>query len=299
MSGTVLRDVGNSWSGEHLEDWAPGGGSLRVYGTNGHGDVTWAAAWTGSVSGTARYDPFGSASAPTGSMPDFGFQGSWADDATRLSWAVTRWYAPAQGEFVSEDSLLGEPREPGSRHLYAFGGGEPVGRWDPDGRVERTVYLYYYQVGPHEWSYDTGWQSDWLQTAAGFRWAEAEIRWAGTLYWNPNYCYAYPLWSQSSLYINMLHEGSLTNESSIRVRFWSDDWLRVMPIEGEDHHGEVSICRYGCAGGRYGVPSRWRLVVGATLIAAAYFTLEGYERTQVPISNIYHVVFRPERRGGA
>jgi hypothetical protein len=46
---------------------------------------------------------------------------------------VTRWYAPAQGEFVSEDALLGAPRDPDSRHLYAYGAGEPVGRVDPNG----------------------------------------------------------------------------------------------------------------------------------------------------------------------
>ena len=87
-----------------------------------------------SVTGTARYDPWGTATSVTGSVPDFRFQGSWADGATGLSWAATRWYAPAQGRFISEDSLLGEPRDPDSRHLYAYGAGEPVGRWDPDGR---------------------------------------------------------------------------------------------------------------------------------------------------------------------
>jgi hypothetical protein len=38
------------------------------------------------------------------------------------------------GRFISEDSLLGEPREPDSRHLYAYATGGPVGAWDPDGR---------------------------------------------------------------------------------------------------------------------------------------------------------------------
>lgn len=46
---------------------------------------------------------------------------------------LTRWYAPALGRFISEDSLLGTPSDPPSRHLYAYGAGEPIGRWDPDG----------------------------------------------------------------------------------------------------------------------------------------------------------------------
>ena len=70
----------------------------------------------------------------TGSVPDFRFQGSYADDTTKLSWAVTRWYAPAQGRFISEDSLLGEPKDPDSRHLYAYAEGDAVGAWDPEGR---------------------------------------------------------------------------------------------------------------------------------------------------------------------
>ena len=133
-TGTVIRSIGNSWAGDHLEDWTGAGSSLRIYGVNGHGDVTWTAGSTGSVTGTVRYDPWGTATSVTGSMPDFRFQGSWADDATKLSWVITRWYAPAQGRFISEDSLLGQPRDPDSRHLYAYGAGEPVGRSDPGGR---------------------------------------------------------------------------------------------------------------------------------------------------------------------
>ena len=132
-TGAVIRSIGNSWTGDHLEDWTGSGSNLRVYGVNGHGDVTWTAGSTGSVTGTARYDPWGAAASVTGSVPDFRFQGSWADGATGLSWAVTRWYAPAQGRFISEDSLLGTPREPDSRHLYAYGAGDPVGRVDPGG----------------------------------------------------------------------------------------------------------------------------------------------------------------------
>ena len=45
-----------------------------------------------------------------------------------------RWYAPNLGRFISEDSLLGDVIDPPSRHLYAYGQGEPVGTWDPDGR---------------------------------------------------------------------------------------------------------------------------------------------------------------------
>jgi RHS repeat-associated protein len=76
-------------------------------------------------------------------VPDFRFQSSWADDTTKLSWVVTRWYAPSMGTFISEDSLLGEPADPDSRHLYAYAQGDPVGAWDPDGRA--------YKPGAQQW----------------------------------------------------------------------------------------------------------------------------------------------------
>ena len=112
----------------------------RSYGTNAHHDVTWTADATGAVTNRLRYDPWGGAASTSGSsLPDFRFQGSWYDANTDLSWVITRWYAPSLGRFVSEDSLLGEPRNPSSRHLYAYGEGDPIAGWDPDGRARYRV----------------------------------------------------------------------------------------------------------------------------------------------------------------
>jgi RHS repeat-associated protein len=140
VAGTVTRSVGNDWSGERLLDWTATAGSQRYYGTNAHHDVTWLASSTGTVTSSLRYDPFGNArtAVPAGYTP-FRFQGSWYDANSDLSWVVTRWYAPTLGRFVSEDSLLGQPAQPDSRHLYAYAAGEPVGRWDPDGQYWRRV----------------------------------------------------------------------------------------------------------------------------------------------------------------
>jgi RHS repeat-associated protein len=135
QSGAVLRNVGTGWTGERLLDWTGTNSNIRYYGTNAHHDVTWMGSSTGTVSATLRYDPWGTLTASTGSsLPDFRFQGAWFDTTTVLSWVVTRWYAPSLGRFISEDSLLGTPSDPPSRHLYAYGAGEPIGRWDPDGR---------------------------------------------------------------------------------------------------------------------------------------------------------------------
>ena len=124
----VIHRVANDWSGKRLFEWS--GSSETFYGTNGHHDVTWTASDSGAVTATLRYDPWGNLTASTGSyLPAFRFQGSFFDPAVELSWVVARWYAPGLGRFISEDSLLGEPIDPPSRHLYAYGQGEPIGRW--------------------------------------------------------------------------------------------------------------------------------------------------------------------------
>jgi RHS repeat-associated protein len=148
-AGTVTRSIGNGWSGERLADWTGAGSNLRFYGTNSHHDVTWLAGSAGTVNASLRYDPWGTprTAVPSGYSP-FRFQGSWFDDTSSLSWVVTRWYSPVLGRFLSEDSLLGESREPDSRHLYAYAEGEPVARWDPDGLswcIPRCTSSYLYK----------------------------------------------------------------------------------------------------------------------------------------------------------
>lgn len=59
QSGTVELHVANGWTGERLADWTGSGSNLRLYGTNGHHDVTWLASSAGTVSSALRYDPWG------------------------------------------------------------------------------------------------------------------------------------------------------------------------------------------------------------------------------------------------
>ncbi|HCS57045.1 MAG TPA: hypothetical protein DIW80_07240 [Gordonia polyisoprenivorans] len=129
----------NDWSGGRLVDWTGTGAEQHFYGANGHHDITWTATDSGSVDATLRYDPWGNLMASTGThLPNFRYHGSWFDSTVALAWVVTRWYSSALGRFISEDTLLGDPAEPAGRHLYAYGAGEPIGRWDPDGRAARS-----------------------------------------------------------------------------------------------------------------------------------------------------------------
>jgi len=139
-TSTSGRRVAWDWTrGTMLADFNGVDSGIRYYGTNGHRDTVWIGDGTGAVTATVRYDPWGGILASSGTVPDWRFQGSWYDTDTDLQWVVTRWYAPTLGRFISEDTLLGEPRNPLSRHLYGYAEGDPVGGWDPDGRKTAAV----------------------------------------------------------------------------------------------------------------------------------------------------------------
>ena len=173
VSGSVIRNAAIGPDGTPLEDWLAA--SRALYGTNAHHDTTWTADDTGAVSATLRYDPWGNVLRSSGTLPDWRFQGSWADTSTNLSWAIARWYSPGLGSFISEDTLLGNPEAPSSRHLYAYGGGEPVGAWDPNGRL----HLHF---EPKRLSWTSGWGDGYAgHTEDGVGWKVAT--WISTPGW--------------------------------------------------------------------------------------------------------------------
>lgn len=110
---------------------------------NAHHDTVATFDSSGNLGRYYRYTPDGAfaASGGTGATPTTRFQSSWYDLSTGLSWMVSRWYDPVTARFLSEDTLLGEPRNPDSRHRYAYGEGDPVNSWDPEGRraVDRVL----------------------------------------------------------------------------------------------------------------------------------------------------------------
>jgi RHS repeat-associated protein len=151
---SVVYSNANGWTGELLFEWADS--SETFYGTNGHHDVTWTADASGDGNATLRYDPWGNLAATSGSsLPALRFQSSWFDSAVGLSWLVSRWYAPQLGRFISQDSIVGAIEQPSSRHLYAYGDGDPIRGWDPlgtvgiddDPTVAKVGYWVYVQSG--------------------------------------------------------------------------------------------------------------------------------------------------------
>jgi RHS repeat-associated protein len=147
-AGTVERNATVGPEGTVLADWL--GTSQRLYGTNGHHDTTFTTDGAGTVTATLRYDPWGNVLRSGGSLPEWRFQGSWADTVTGLAWSIARWYDPVQGTFITQDTLLGSPDSPASRHLYAYGQGDPVGSWDPSGQDGQGL------------TFDNDWATGWV-----------------------------------------------------------------------------------------------------------------------------------------
>jgi RHS repeat-associated protein len=78
------------------------------------------------------YDPYGNATAATGSRanwPDFRYAGLFYHPTSGLYLATYRAYDPAIARWLSRDPI----EEQGGRNLYAYVGGSAVGRTDPNG----------------------------------------------------------------------------------------------------------------------------------------------------------------------
>ena len=87
--------------------------NIRIYGENGHHDVTWLASNTGTVSQSLRYDPWGNprATVPSGYTP-VPLPGLLVRRDDRPVLGRHPLVRPTLGRFISEDSLLGEPVDP-------------------------------------------------------------------------------------------------------------------------------------------------------------------------------------------
>ncbi|MFN8518148.1 MAG: RHS repeat-associated core domain-containing protein [Chloroflexota bacterium] len=136
-AGTTERLLLNDLAGQPWGYLSASGTGRVSWLLNAHHDTVATYDSSGALGRYYRYTPDGAfaASGGTGATPTTRFQSSWYDGTTGLYWVVSRWYDPATARFLSEDSLLGEPSNPDSRHRYAYGEGDPVNAWDPDGRA--------------------------------------------------------------------------------------------------------------------------------------------------------------------
>jgi len=109
-------------------------GSAETFvGENRHGDVGWYLKPTGTLWGTAIYDPWGN---PTeqGQSTTLGYQGDLTDVTTGDVWMGARWYDVETAGFSSRDAVFGQLQAPVSLNRYTYASNDPLQYFDPDGR---------------------------------------------------------------------------------------------------------------------------------------------------------------------
>ncbi|MFB7469483.1 RHS repeat domain-containing protein [Kitasatospora sp. NPDC056184] len=133
-------DSDGSWSYARALDGTPlaaapsGGGTGRTLLTDAHHDVLGTTdTGSGTLTAGRAYSPFGKPTATTGAAPGLGFQGGWTDPATGRVHAQARWYDPGTGTFTSGDDRVPGLGSAAATNRYAYGGGDPVNHWDPNG----------------------------------------------------------------------------------------------------------------------------------------------------------------------
>ncbi len=112
-----------------------GSGANEYYLGDALGSVRQLTNNSGEVTLTRRYDPYGKASQSGGSsQTEYGFTGE-AADASGLIYLRARYYAPADGHFLSRDTWEGDINNPITFNRWTYANANPVNLVDPSGRA--------------------------------------------------------------------------------------------------------------------------------------------------------------------
>jgi large repetitive protein len=117
------------------------GGGKTLALVDGHSDLsgTFTAAGTAMTSSTT-WDPWGQQLASNGPAVQVGYQGQWADPLTEQVSMGSRFYRPAQGGFINQDSYTGaEGGAAVSDDLYAYADDNPVTLTDVSGHAPSSA----------------------------------------------------------------------------------------------------------------------------------------------------------------
>jgi RHS repeat-associated protein len=116
-------------------------GATTYYHADGLGSVTSLSSAAGALAQTYTYDSFGKLTASAGSLANpFQYTGRESDPETGLYYYRARYYDPAAGRFLSEDSIEFN----GGMNLYRFVGNSPLIYRDPLGLMSME-----YNVSSH------------------------------------------------------------------------------------------------------------------------------------------------------
>ena len=79
------------------------------------------------------YTPNGEVFTDDASNNPYNYNGEYTDHATKDQYLRARYYSPTTGNFLTQDTYLGEIEEPLSRNLYTYAENNPVNFNDPSG----------------------------------------------------------------------------------------------------------------------------------------------------------------------
>jgi RHS repeat-associated protein len=115
-----------------------GNGGEETYLYDGRGSVAQLFAG-GGITQNLAYDPYGKVtSGADGNSLIFGYNAEEYNPVTGLQYLRARYYAPAIGAFVTEDSEIGERENLLSQNRYVYAQNDPVNNADPSGHMIGT-----------------------------------------------------------------------------------------------------------------------------------------------------------------
>ena len=106
------------------------------YFDNGRGDIIKTEGSDGTDENRYEYDIFGEATLCIEAYENpFRYRGEQYDSETGNIYLRSRYYSPAQGRFLTQDSFAGIQSKPNTLNLYAYCGNDPVNNIDPSGHL--------------------------------------------------------------------------------------------------------------------------------------------------------------------
>jgi RHS repeat-associated protein len=149
LSGYLVAEAKNAatitanyvWGPDRVLSKKETGGGEYYYLYNGHGDVVQIVDRNGNVVNNYKYDEWGNIleSNETISNP-FKYAGEIYDEETGLYYLRARYYDPALGRFLNEDSVEGQVNNPLSLNLYTYCYNNPLIYIDPTGNTAKDFF---------------------------------------------------------------------------------------------------------------------------------------------------------------
>jgi RHS repeat-associated protein len=144
LSGKVIAESSTSGSITSNYIWGPdrtlvkkdstGGEYYYLY--NGHGDVIQLVDRNGNVVNNYSYDEWGNILNKNETISNpFKYAGEIFDSSTGLYYLQSRYYDPAIGRFINEDSLEGTVTNPLTLNVYSYVNNNPLMYVDPTGNM--------------------------------------------------------------------------------------------------------------------------------------------------------------------